>query len=112
MNFFDVKLSGEPRPRNKFPKNRKLSGSLLMALTASVSLLTFSTASAFNPTITKLHAKNILPQEFPRYGASVAVGEKWILVGENANDDRADGAGAVHVYNAATRAFAQAHCTG
>jgi hypothetical protein len=60
---------------------------------------------AFNPTISKLHARNTAPQTNPRFGEAVAVNEKWIVVGEPENDDFGTNSGAVHIFNAVTRAW-------
>jgi hypothetical protein len=73
---------------------------------ATLTMLQLPTpAAAFDPTITKLHARNTVAQVQPNFGSSVAVSEKWILVGEPSNDDLAQNAGAVHVFNAITGTY-------
>jgi hypothetical protein len=77
----------------------------LRAFTALALLLLVSPAAAFDPTIIKLHARNTVAQDIPEFGFTVALNEKWILVGERENDDLGTNVGAVHVFSAVTGAY-------
>jgi hypothetical protein len=50
--------------------------------------------------VTKLFPKNDTPQSTTYFGTTVAMNDRWLLVGEPGNDDFASNSGAVHVYDA------------
>lgn len=62
-------------------------------------------ALALHPNVSKLFARNNPAQHLSNFGETVAVNEKYIVVGEPDNSDLASGAGAVHVYQATTGRF-------
>ncbi|MCB1236724.1 MAG: hypothetical protein KDM91_16785 [Verrucomicrobiae bacterium] len=55
---------------------------------------------AFHPTVSKILPTHTAAQNLPRFGAAVALTEKYLVVGEPQNDDLADDAGRVRVYDA------------
>ncbi|MCP5540849.1 MAG: FG-GAP repeat protein [Akkermansiaceae bacterium] len=57
---------------------------------------------ALNPPVSKLHGKNSAAQTTPRFGASLALSDRWLVAGEPENDDKGADAGAVHVFDAVT----------
>ncbi len=69
----------------------------------AVWLAAAASASAFEPTITKLLAKNqtASPANY-LLGSAVALNDRWVLVGEPANAEPAGNNGAVHVYSPVT----------
>ena len=78
--------------------------SLAIALVAAAAslLLPPSVARAIHPTATKLHSRATADTALASFGQSVAVSDKWILIGEPLNDSVAPDAGAVHVFSALT----------
>lgn len=78
----------------------------LHRLLVTASLLSLSSAAtpawALNPTVQKVQARNTATQLLPEFGRAVAISEKYYLIGEPENDDRAANAGAVHVFQAGT----------
>ncbi|MCB1229810.1 MAG: hypothetical protein KDN19_06070, partial [Verrucomicrobiae bacterium] len=72
-----------------------------MALLAGVGFfLPVGDAFAFNPAVSKILPSHTSPQNLPRFGAAVAMSEKYLVVGEPQNDDLADDAGLVRIYDA------------
>jgi len=61
--------------------------------------------SAYDQSFFKIHATNALPQSSPSFGFGVAANDRWIAVCESGNQDKGTLAGAVHVFNAVTRAW-------
>ncbi|MCB1063429.1 MAG: hypothetical protein KDN20_10985 [Verrucomicrobiae bacterium] len=59
-------------------------------------------AMALNPVVIKLHGRADTPQADNQFGAAVALTDKWMVIGEQLNDDLGTDAGAAHVYSATT----------
>ncbi len=55
-------------------------------------------AQAFHPAVTKLHSGK--PAANNEFGCAVALSDRFLLVGEPFNDDKAGNAGAAHLYDA------------
>jgi hypothetical protein len=91
----------------RVPGARRLrAAGLLFMILAALALA--PSADAFEPTISKLHARNSTAVDTPAFGIAVAISAQWILVGEIDFDSFTPpppSGGAVYVYNAVTRAF-------
>ncbi|MCB1229217.1 MAG: hypothetical protein KDN19_03060 [Verrucomicrobiae bacterium] len=59
-------------------------------------------AQSYHPRLTKITARHDVAQVLPNFGNAVAANHRWIAVGEPRNDEVAEDAGAVHVYDART----------
>ncbi|MCB1061734.1 MAG: hypothetical protein KDN20_02295 [Verrucomicrobiae bacterium] len=98
-----MKFISPTRVSSLFPRDIRQWGGVAIAL-----LLIFSftreqaAAQAFNPLVNKLHGRATTPQDGNGFGRSVAVSDRWLLVGEEYNDDVAVNAGAAHLYDART----------
>lgn len=92
----------------KLPAPHLASGALVRLFwsTAALVLVLLSDlavqAENYHPRISQLTARNSQPQNLPSFGNSVAANHLWIVSGEPRNDDVAEEAGAVHVFDART----------
>jgi hypothetical protein len=75
---------------------------VVSVLAVSLFVLPPTAARAYQPVVTKLHGRATTPQVSNEFGTSVAVTERWLLVGEPFHDDVANNAGAAHLYDART----------
>ncbi len=76
--------------------------SVLLTVSFTAGLALIDRASATEPVVTKLHGRHTGTPEYYGGGLSVAVSDRYVLMGERNNDDLFDEGGAVHVYSAAT----------
>ncbi len=74
----------------------------VLILVAALLLSPLARAENYHPRISQLTARNAVPQGLPNFGNSVAANPFWIAAGEPRNDDVAEEAGAVHVFDART----------
>jgi hypothetical protein len=59
-------------------------------------------AQAFNPRVSKLYARSTAPQANNFFGGALALSDRYLVVGDEGNDDAASNAGAAHLYDAST----------
>jgi hypothetical protein len=76
----------------------------ILSILAAASIL--PTAWGIEPSVLKLSASGVTAPANNKFGSSVALNEKWLLVGEIGNeDDGRPASGVVHVFNATTGAW-------
>ncbi len=87
-------------------KARRVRGCVVTKISClALGLLWCGHAPAFNPVLTKLHTRTGESADGANFGASTAVTDRWIVVGEPNADDRGTNAGAAYVYDARNGRF-------
>lgn len=76
--------------------------SVLLTVALATGPAVVDRATATEPVVTKLHGRHSGTPEYYGGGLSVAVSDRYVLMGERNNDDLFDEGGAVHVYSATT----------
>ncbi|MCB1229216.1 MAG: FG-GAP repeat protein [Verrucomicrobiae bacterium] len=72
---------------------------LIRYLFLAALLISAGVASAFSPDLIKLHPRARTAQDGNAFGKSVAMSDQLIVVGQPGDDDVADNAGAVHLFD-------------